>query len=268
MKNLVIAGIQFDIIWEDKNANFTKLEDAFLSKIRPGEIDCIVLPEMFATGFTMEPSQFWEDERGITFEWLRTWAKLLKTSFGAGLITKNDSGQYQNTFVMVSPDGNIEFYHKRHLFRMGSENEHYISGDNINIININGWKINLQVCYDLRFPVFARNTIVNGLPLYDALIYIANWPKVRTYAWTNLLQARAIENQSYVIGINRVGMDGKNVSHSGNSVMFGPTGKEIYQRVNNEEKLLKFELNANELVKGRKNFPVLLDSDTFKITDK
>ncbi|MFK8037413.1 MAG: nitrilase-related carbon-nitrogen hydrolase [Crocinitomicaceae bacterium] len=268
MTNLKIAGIQFNIVWENKEANFSKLETDFLLRIKPDDLDCIILPEMFATGFTMKPSSFWEDDQGVTFQWLKKWAKKLNTSFGAGVITKSETGKYQNTFVMVNPSGNIEYYNKRHLFRMGSENEHYVAGLNPTIVSIKGWKINLQVCYDLRFPVFARNTMSDGNPLYDAMIYIANWPEARAYAWQNLLQARAIENQAYVIGVNRVGEDGNGIKHSGDSAIYGPLGQLKHEILTGHEKIIYCELNKNKLLRARETFPVLLDADQFRIANQ
>jgi len=267
MKDLKVTIIQFDIVWENKRANFDKLESQFFSKLARNETDLIVLPEMFATGFTMKPDLFYENKSGMTFQWLEKWAIKLNCSIMAGLITKNTENQHQNTCVLVQPNGKLETYHKRHLFRMGEENKHYTGGLDSNIIELKGWKINLQVCYDLRFPVFVRNKMVDGKPGYDAIIYIANWPKVRTYAWTNLLQARSIENQSYVIGVNRVGEDGNGIAHSGESAIIGPQGKHLVSPIVDSESMVSVYLSAESLEKARVVFPVLLDADRFNLTD-
>ncbi len=268
MEDLKISAIQFDIVWEDKAANFKKLEEQFLSESSLTESDLIVLPEMFATGFTMKPHQFWEDENGITFQWMMEWAKKLNVCIGGGLITKKTKEAYYNTFLVVHPNGECDQYDKRHLFRMGAENEHYVKGSLPKIIQLKGWKINLQICYDLRFPVFSRNNFHDNEYLYDALIYIANWPAVRTYAWTNLLQARAIENQAYVIGVNRVGFDNNKIKHIGESASIDCKGQYLQLPVANTERIFTSVLKRDELQKIRTLFPVLIDADSFDITDK
>jgi omega-amidase len=269
MENLKIVAIQYDIVWENKSANFKKLEAQFFSKFKPNTHDLILLPEMFATGFTMNPSAFYEEEDGETFVWLKERAKQTNACIGAGIIMSNKNGGFLNTFAIVRPDGNLEYYYKRHLFRMGEENRHYVSGNTAKIIEINGWKINLQVCYDLRFPTFARNAINDkSETLYDVLVYIANWPEVRTAAWTALLRARAIENQAYVCGVNRVGKDGNQVNHSGASAIINPLGGYLCDTVYKHEVAIESSLNFEDLSKARTVFPVLLDADRFIITDK
>lgn len=267
MNNLRTTIIQYDIIWEDKTANFAKLEDQFLNKMKSNETDLIVLPEMFATGFTMNPASFYENENGQTYKWLRYWAKKLNTCIGGGLITKNTNDHYQNTFVVVRPTGETEQYHKRHLFRMGAENEYYVSGIEPKIIDVKGWKVNLQVCYDLRFPVFSRNKMENGEPLYDVLLYIANWPAARANAWSSLLVARAIENQSFVIGVNRVGKDANGIGHSGASAAVSPLGAYVQKPIIEAEKAETTIFIMDTITTFRSIFPVLLDGDAFNITD-
>jgi len=267
MKILKVAIIQTDIVWEDKEANLNAIEVNYFSKIHTDQVDLIILPEMFATGFTMRPSEFWEDQTGLTFQWLKNWAQKLGCSIGAGVITKNEDGYYQNTFLVYSKSGDVCHYEKRHLFRMGEENQHYVAGQNPIILKLNNWKINLQICYDLRFPAFARNHIKTTEPAYDAMIYIANWPEIRTYAWTNLLRSRAIENQAFVIGVNRTGIDGNAVSHSGESAVIDPNGQYLLNPVVNEEGLFILELNSLTLSSAREKFPVLLDADQISITD-
>ena len=267
MNDLKITAIQFDIIWEDKASNFAKLEREFLDKMNADDSDLIVLPEMFATGFTMKPHQFWEDENGETFQWMTKWAKRLNTTFGGGIITKTKDNTYQNTFLIVNPDCEVNMYHKRHLFRMGAENEHYVKGMLPQIIDLNGWRINLQICYDLRFPVFVRNKVTEGRPNYDVIIYIANWPEARTYAWTNLLRARAIENQAFVVGVNRVGPDGNNISHSGESASVDSAGHYIQKPIIQTEMAFTSILSAEKRLKYLKIFPVLDDADDFRLAD-
>lgn len=263
--NLNIAAIQFDIVWEDKAANFKKIENDFFSNLKQGEIDLIVLPEMFATGFTMKPQKFFENEDGVTFTWLKSWAQKLNTHICGGLITQNKQGEFLNTLVFVGPDGKVDYYYKRHLFRMGEENKHYIQGNNAKIVQLKGWKVKLQICYDLRFPVFARNKMVNDSPAYDLLIYIANWPEVRINAWSNLLLARAIENQSFVLGVNRVGDDGNGIAHNGASTIIDPVGNYLVAPLAATQ-IMRQSLNYSLLSKSRSVFPVLLDGDSFNLT--
>lgn len=268
MEKLNIAFVQMDINWESKKTNYSKIENNFFSSIQNNKIDLIILPEMFATGFTMQPEKFYEEHDGETIIWLKHWAKKLNTSIAAGIITNNESDEFLNTLIVCHPDKDPDYYYKRHLFRMGEENKHYKGGVAQNIIEIKNWKINLQICYDLRFPVFSRNAYKNGVADYDAMIYIANWPQVRSNAWDCLLQARAIENQSYVVGVNRVGIDNNNISHSGNSTCIDPRGNYITEPITNIEKLTFCELNFELLSNSRKKFPVLLDVDNFNLADK
>jgi len=265
--NIKIAALQYDIVWEDKKANFNQIEKEFLNTFQIEEFDLIVLPEMFATGFTMHPAAHYEDEKGETFIWLKKWAKQLKVHICAGLITKKQDNAFLNTMVFVRPDGKMEYYFKRHLFRMGEENKHYVAGEMSKVVELNGWKINLQICYDLRFPVFARNRMVDNTPQYDLLIYIANWPAVRTSAWSNLLVSRAIENQCYVVGVNRIGADDSNIAHDGASTIIDPLGKYICPPTN-QLTHVNHALNYATLERARQVFPVLLDGDDFELTIK
>ncbi|MFD1551399.1 hypothetical protein DNU06_13645 [Putridiphycobacter roseus] len=263
--NLKVLAIQFDIVWEDKLANFKKIEADFFKKIKADETDLIVLPEMFATGFTMKPEVFFEAENGETFTWLKYWAGKLNTHICAGLITKNNQGKFLNTLVFIRPDSSMEFYYKRHLFRMGEENAYYRQGKETKIVELKGWKINLQICYDLRFPVFTRNRMEQGVADYDLLVYIANWPEKRAYAWTNLLVSRAIENQCFVLGVNRVGLDANGIKHSGDSTVIDPLGKYLKAPIK-DKGIIQQALNYDMLYKTRTLFPVLLDADLFEIT--
>ncbi|MBS7232841.1 nitrilase family protein [Flavobacterium psychroterrae] len=204
-----IALIQSDLYWEDISKN----RKSFESKINEinSEVNLVVLPEMFSTGFTMNASQVAENMQGETVLWMQSLAKQKNFAITGSLIIAENE-QYYNRMLFVFPSGEIQYYNKRHLFSLAGEDKFYTSGDKKVIVEYLGWKICLQVCYDLRFPVFARN-----VENYDLLIYVANWPKVRTNAWDTLLKARAIENLSYVVGVNRIGFDANNFEHIGHS---------------------------------------------------
>ncbi len=265
--DLKIAFIQYDLVWESKTLNFDYIESSYMSDLIEGEHDLILFPEMFATGFTMKPDEFYEESNGLTIKFLKKWSKYLKCCLGGGVITKLNSGKFLNSFVISDEKGQLTFYHKRHLFRMGEEHKFYTSGQSKTIIDVKGWKINLQICYDLRFPAFSRNRIKENQPIYDVLVYIANWPEVRSYAWTSLLLSRAIENQAYTIGVNRVGTDGNGIVHSGESACIGPDGRYLIGPINKQVGLFKTVLSADLLKASRKKFPVLLDADNFNIID-
>ncbi|MDX9696045.1 MAG: amidohydrolase [Bacteroidales bacterium] len=255
--NLFISCIQTNLIWEDKEANFTNFESLF-QKL-PIESQIVVLPEMFSTGFSMNPQKFAEPFDGKTINWLKNQAnKANKIIIGSIIIT--DNGNNYNRLVTVFPNGEILFYDKRHLFRMAGEHNHYSSGKNKLIFTLDNWNICPLICYDLRFPVWSRNK--NN---YNVLIYIANWPEARSYAWKNLLIARAIENQCFVIGVNRVGIDGNNIKHTGDSMIINPYGQIITQAKANEEQILSAELSFDEIESIRKKFPAHLDADDFEI---
>ncbi len=254
MKNLKITIVQPDIIWEDVNANLEKY-NYMISGIK--ETDLIVLPEMFSTGFSMHPEKLKESMNGPTVEWMKKTALEKDTSIVGSLIIE-ENGAIYNRALWAFPDGQINSYDKHHLYTMGQETEHYSAGNSKTIVEYKGWKFCPLICYDLRFPVWARNT-----ENYDVLIYMANWPSPRHHVWKNLLAARAIENQSYCIGCNRTGSDGSGLNYLGNSAVVSPKG--FAQFMDESEGVRSFEISYDELHQFRKVFPLLNDRDQFKI---
>lgn len=255
--NLFVSCIQSNLEWENKELNFLNFE----RKIQqlPEETRLVILPEMFTTGFSMKPEHLSESMNEKSVEWLKMQSqKSGKIIIGSIII--NESGKNYNRLLAVFPDGTIQKYDKRHLFRMGNEHAHYSKGNDKLIFTSDEWHICPLVCYDLRFPVWSRNKSD-----YDLLIYIANWPESRSYAWKSLLVARAIENEVYVIGVNRVGTDGEGTKFSGDSMIIDPHGKIIVQAEPFKEQFLNAELSLDELNNFRKKFPVYLDADDFKI---
>jgi len=265
MQNLKITTIQTNIIWENSQKNINRYETQYLSKLNSGETDLILFPELFTTGFTMNTKAYSEKMNGPTITWMQHWAQKLDTQIGGSIIIKENNAYY-NRFVIVSKNRIECFYNKNHLFRMGDENNHFTKGKDRVIHTLKGWNLLLQVCYDLRFPVFSRNQIINSEKEYDALLYIANWPEVRSEIWSTLLRARAIENQAYCIGLNRIGKDAHDISHSGNSALITPWGK-VTQLKPSQEHMLTFTLKKSILNNINQKFPAYLDSNAFKITD-
>ncbi len=265
MENLRISLVQSPLAWENPDANLHYF-DHMLGKKQ--DTDLVVLPEMFTTGFTMKPEKNAEKQEGKGLLWMRQKAKELKTSI-TGSICVEEGGNYFNRLYFVGTDGNYKSYNKRHLFRMGNEQNHYQQGKERIIVDVKGWKILPLVCYDLRFPVWSRNkwTVKNDVPVaeYDVLIYVANWPEARSYAWKQLLIARAIENQCYVVGVNRIGADGSIIMHSGDSVVINPLGEIISVTKAHQENMETVTLDREFLEGLRKKFPVGLDTDTFDL---
>lgn len=261
MSSLHISIIQTNLFWEDKSANISMLEEKINSITKKTEI--VILPEMFSTGFSMNPSALAETMDGPTVNWMKKMAadkKIILT--GSVIIQENN--QYYNRLLWVLPNGTIGHYDKRHRFAFAGEDQHYSNGHKRLIAQVKGWKINLQICYDLRFPVWARQQSEQE-PEYDILLYVANWPERRNYAWKTLLTARAIENQSYVIGVNRVGEDGKGIYHSGNSMVIDPLGEVLYHKEHDED-IYTIQLEKNTLTEIRTKFPFWKDADDFLIT--
>jgi len=254
-EQLHLTLIQPDIAWEQKSANLQQYEAAIAAIIGPKHI--IVLPEMFSTGFSMATEKLAEPMDGPSVRWMADIAVKNRCILTGSLIIEED-GKYYNRMLWVQPDGQIGFYDKRHLFAYGHEDKHFTAGEKRLITQVNGWRINLQVCYDLRFPVWARNQGDE----YDVLLYVANWPEPRILAWKTLLQARAIENQCYVVGVNRAGIDGKNNKYTGDSSVFGPLGEKIWQQ-SNEPACHTVTLEKEPLREVRTNFPFLNDADKF-----
>ena len=254
---LHITLIQPDIVWEDPATNLAKYEKAIAAIEGPKHI--VVLPEMFSTGFSMSPQRLAEPMNGRSVNWMAEMAVKYRCILTGSLIIE-DEGKYYNRLFWVQPDGTIGTYDKRHLFGYAGEDKHYTHGDNRLIAQVNGWRVNLLICYDLRFPVWARNKD----NAYDVLVYVANWPQRRNLAWKTLLQARAIENMCYVVGVNRVGQDGNGHLYTGDSSVFGPLGETIWQH-SITEITQTVTLSKDELNKTRATFPFLDDADKFVI---
>ena len=250
-----ISIIQTALAWEDAPAN----RAAFTQKINSiTETDLIVLPEMFASGFTMNPSAVAEKMYGDTITWMQQMAMAKKCAIAGSLVIEED-GHYYNRLLFVLPNGEIKSYNKRHLFSYAGEHEFYTAGTEKLIVNYKGWKICPLVCYDLRFPVFARNA-----EDYDLLLYVANWPQVRTLAWDTLLRARAIENLSYTIGVNRIGLDENNHAYAGHSQVIDALGNYIIEPFENDA-VITVELDKQALHDTRNKFAFLNDRDNFSL---
>jgi predicted amidohydrolase len=253
---LKIALIQYDIEWEATKKNINKIESILNNE--PVDFHLIVLPEMFNSGFSMKPSHIAETMQDETVTWMREAASKYQTTI-AGSVAIKENGQYFNRFLVVYPNGNIEQYDKRHLFRMSGEEKVYSEGQKQVIVNINGWQCALFVCYDLRFPVWTRNR-----KNYDLALYVANWPQSRIDVWKTLLKARALENQCYVTGVNRVGKS-EEAEYNGQSLVYDYKGAIIGSLQEHKEGVIKVELSLNSLKKIRKKFPAWMDADNFSI---
>jgi omega-amidase len=254
---LHITLIQSDIVWEDKSANLQHYE-RLLGKIT-GPRHLVVLPEMFSTGFSMAPERLAEPMDGETVKWMIRMAVAHRCILAGSLIIE-EAGNYYNRMLWVQPDGQTGCYDKRHLFGFAGEDKHYTAGKDRKIAQVNGWRINLQVCYDLRFPAWARNRGDE----YDVLLYVANWPAPRSLAWKTLLQARAIENQCFVVGVNRIGQDAKGNDYLGESSVFGPMGEQLWQQAGTEA-VQTLTLDKEILDQTREKLPFLKDADNFLI---
>lgn len=263
MSTLTVTTIQPDVQWEDKTANLRRLEEKIDGIAVHTEL--VVLPEMFSTGFSMRPELLAEPMEGPTVAWMRTLAARKKIILTGSVIIKEE-GKYLNRLVWMLPNGQYGYYDKRHRFAYAGENEHYSAGHKRLVASVKGWRILLLVCYDLRFPVWSRQAPqehAGGLE-YDLIIYVANWPERRSHAWKTLLQARAIENQAYVIGVNRIGNDGNNIAHSGDSMIIDPLGEILYHGVGKEE-VFTLTLEKEKLDAIRERFPFWKDADRFHI---
>lgn len=260
MQDLKVAIIQTEQFWEDKTANLSHYENKFLTDLIGEEVDLVLLPEMFNTGFTMNAKEMAESMNGESIKWLISWAEKLNCHIGASIII-NDDDKYFNRFVIVTSKGIQTHYDKRHLFRMANEHDHFSPGQSRVVYNLKGWNIMLQVCYDLRFPVFSRNKTIGEKKEYDCVIYIANWPEKRNFVWKTLLLARAMENQAYCIGVNRVGVDGNDISYSGDSVLVDPWGNPIFQFAEKTEMVKILTLEYQTLIDISERFPAFKDAD-------
>jgi omega-amidase len=263
---LTITGIQTNLHWEDKKANLESLEEKINSIKQKTEI--VLLPETFSTGFSMQPAKLAETMEGETIQWMKRIAAAKKIILAGSLIIE-DGGNYFNRLVWMLPNGQYGFYDKRHRFAYAGEDVQFTAGTKRLIASVKGWKINLLVCYDLRFPAWSRQNVNakdGSVPEYDVLIYVANWPERRVHAWKTLLQARAIENQCYVVGLNRTGVDGNNIPYSGDSMVVDPLGEVLYNK-NGEEDIFTVTLDKDHLNNVREKFPFWKDADRFQILD-
>lgn len=256
MQDLKVTLIQVDQVWEDKDANFKKYE-ALLSQLN--ETDLVILPEMFHTGFSMSVGVLAENwENSVGFDFLKKWATTLNAAFYTSLIIRENE-KYYNRGVFVYPNGTVSHYDKRKSFGLGGEDKFYTAGNKEVIVEWRGWKINLQICYDLRFPELVRNRIENNSAAYDLILYVANWPEKRIAHWDVLIQARAIENQSYVIGVNRVGIDGNQLVYNGGSLVVNPLGEKLLNFTNHQENMKQIILRMIDLKSVRTQLPFLKD---------
>jgi omega-amidase len=291
MSTLTVTTIQPDLQWEDKAANLRRLEEKIDGIGVHTEL--VVLPEMFSTGFSMQPGPLAEPMDGPTVGWMRTIAARKKIILTGSLIIAEE-GHYFNRLIWMLPNGQYGYYDKRHRFAYAGENEQYTAGSRRLIASVKGWKILLLVCYDLRFPVWSRQALAapedespqasptsaleparenprhpsapeNARELeYDLIVYVANWPERRSLAWKTLLRARAIENQSYVVGVNRVGADGNGIMHNGDSMIIDPLGETLYHGVEKEDVFTQ-TLHKDKLEDIRQRFPFWKDADHFHI---
>lgn len=265
---LTVTIIQADLFWEDKIANLQMLQQKIESISEKTQV--IILPEMFSTGFSMNAKALAETMDGPTIAWMKQVAAAKRVVVTGSLIIEDTDADkaYYNRLIWMLPNGQCGVYNKRHLFTLAGENEPYTAGEKRLVASVNDWKINLQICYDLRFPVWARQVPQvpgeNWRGMYDVLMYVANWPEKRSNAWKTLLQARAIENQCYVIGVNRVGTDGNGLHYTGDSMVIDPLGEVLYDK-KDEEDVFTITLSKEHLNTIRTQLPFWEDADVFKI---
>lgn len=251
---LKLSLIQYDVIWEDATANHQYLDQL----LKDHQTDIVLLPEMFASGFSMNIAKVAEKPFGPTFIWMEEKAKEINAAI-AGSVSTVENGKYYNRFYFVTPGSGVYIYDKKHLFSYGKEATVYSAGDKIVTIDYKGWQIRPIVCYDLRFPVWIRNTEEDP---YDLILCNASWPKARREAWVSLLKARAIENMAYVAGVNRIGVDGYNLEYKGDSHLFDTLGEDL-TLINQHPEILQFEIDKEIQDKTRAHFNFLNDRDSF-----
>lgn len=261
---LNVSIVQAPLEWAAKEANLSYFTEVMLPF--SGKTDLIVLPEMFATGFVTEPAEVAEQMDGRVMKWMASAAAALQCVI-TGSVSIEENGRFFNRLVWMRPDGSYETADKRHLFSMGNEHLRFTAGTEPLIVELKGWKIKLLICYDLRFPVWSRNRYSNQAYAYDLLIYVANWPASRIHVWKTLLPARAIENLSYCIGVNRIGEDGHGLPHTGNSCVLDFKGRELLTAPPDEPFAKSVELNYSSLEEFRNRFAVGPDWDRFQIVD-
>jgi omega-amidase len=260
MNTLNVTLVQAALVWHDAAANRRKFE-TLLAPLA-GTTDLVALPEMFTTGFTMQPEQAAEIADGPTVDWMREQAARLGAVI-AGSIATCDAGQHFNRLICMRPDGTYQSYDKRHLFRMAHEHDHYTAGTRQVIVDVKGWKVRPLVCYDLRFPVWSRNRL-GGEGAYDLLLYVANWPERRRYAWQTLIKARAIENLSYCVAVNCIGKDGNGINYTGDSAAIDFLGQ-LMTEPSEQEFVTTVSLDLAALRAFRDKFPAHLDADEFQL---
>lgn len=253
---LNVVLVQTALQWQNPAANRQQLAEQ-ISRIQGADI--IVLPEMFTTGFSMQSQHIAEPE-GDTLGWLQHQAQQIGAAMVGSVATRTDKGCV-NRCYFVTPEGHVTPYDKKHLFRMAGEHQAYIAGDQRVVVNWRGWRFLLQVCYDLRFPVFSRNCLD-----YDVVLYVANWPAARRHAWRTLLLARAIENQAFVLGCNRVGTDGNGIQYSGDSLIVDYLGQAVADQAVAQPAVLRATLDYAQLKQYRQQFPAHLDADAFVLS--
>ncbi len=258
MADLKVTLVQTSLLWEQPEANRKHFE-ALLKNQKKGSTHLYVLPEMFTSGFTMNAEAVAEKMDGPTVTWMADLAQR-KNSVICGSVIIKVKKNFYNRLIWMRPDGNASYYDKRHLFRMANEQNTYTAGKKTLEVELQGWSVRPLVCYDLRFPVWSRT---DGT--VDLMIFVANWPKQRNFAWSQLLVARAIENQCYMVGLNRIGRDEKNIEYSGESVVLDPWGNKLSSTKSGSSSVETVTLNLKKLKDFRKSFPVFMDADKFKI---
>jgi predicted amidohydrolase len=257
MQDLKVALVQTDLVWENKRLNLSNIEKSI--DLLPADVDVIILPEMFNTGFSMKPAPIAETMEGDTLQWMKKIAHQKNAALTGSVIIAENNGFY-NRLIWMLPDGNFSYYDKKHLFTLAGEQNFYKAGNTRLIIEYKGWKICPVICYDLRFPLWLRNT-----ENYDCLIVVANWPERRISHWEHLLVARAIENQSYVIGVNRVGTDGNELYYNGSSMVVNPMGKKML-KISDINTVVVANLKYDQITQIRKDLPFLNDRDQFSFS--
>ena len=253
MQDLTLSLLQFDQVWEDKAANRAKI-----TELTQGlSTDILLIPEMMDTGFSMNTvlAEEWSDSNS-SLVFLRDLSKRIRGAVYTSVMAKTKAGNV-NRGVFVTPDGKVEVYDKRKTFKMAGEHHYYLSGEEERVVSYNGWNINLQICFDLRFPELTRNYLIQGIPKYDLLLYVANWPERRITHWDALLKARAIENQCFVAGVNRIGQDANQLTYSGNSWVIAMDGIERLIVPKNKEGVFSCALSAEELQNYRQKLSFL-----------
>jgi predicted amidohydrolase len=257
-RDLRVTLVQPDIIWKETTTNLSGFSELLEKSV--GETDLVLLPEMFATGFCTDPLSVAEHMDGITVQWMKKAGRRLNAAVAGSLVIK-EFDQYFNRLVYADPQGTLSWYDKRHLFRMAGEEVCFTAGSKRLVVSFRNWRLCFQICYDLRFPVWNRNR--ND---YDLLIFVANWPAARSDVWNTLLRARALENQCFVAGINRIGTDGNGIAYTGESMVIDPKGNVAGAIQSPKERIASFTLSLDDLEEFRAKFPVWKDWDAFTVT--